>query len=487
MKRSFSLSDDKKTNGDGSTSPDIRNIKRKLNDTDTANKPIPPKRNTRKANETTTATTTTTTAAAATGIIKNHDVCDACGDVGQFICCDACPNSFHFTCIEPPMDSSDIANLKDNWYCNECEYKYNKAKLPRSNPRGLFQKLLDDLNTKNPKAFRLPKDIVQFFDGVSTDKQGRYIDASQNKRVRYNRNGEMETPDYHQLKNKSGKFIVCYHCRKTALKNPIIACDYCTLHWHLDCLNPPLASPPNPGKKWRCPNHIEHIVKPPRTLKKKAAVSIINDKTPFCAYQNYLDTLFDDDIIETKKPLSVHKKQTTPTDSIITTKNGCVYRLPAHSIQFADFSDYVKKAIAESKTSNRRNSIPSTLPSSSSSEVSTPPTFTTTTSPILSSDKKPILPHQTEINTWLHNMAFFQAGGDENITMIENHTPTKVYDNNLLTLIHAATSSSPLSLEENNKKRIHIDMERYKKYQKFQQLLSQKNEQELLKIFSDEY
>lgn len=74
------------------------------------------------------------------------------------------------------------------------------------------------------------------------------------------RNGQVEQPDYYALKDRNGEFILCYQCRKTALRKPMINCDFCPLHWHLDCLNPPMASPPNPAKKWRCPNHIEHII-----------------------------------------------------------------------------------------------------------------------------------------------------------------------------------------------------------------------------------
>jgi hypothetical protein len=72
------------------------------------------------------------------------------------------------------------------------------------------------------------------------------------------KNGEAEEPDYYRLRDKNGGFILCYRCRKSALKGkPIIACDYCDLHWHLDCLDPPLASAPNTSRKWMCPNHAE--------------------------------------------------------------------------------------------------------------------------------------------------------------------------------------------------------------------------------------
>lgn len=44
----------------------------------------------------------------------------------------------------------------------------------------------------------------------------------------------------------------------------MLKCDFCPAHWHLDCLDPPLANPPHIGMEasqrdaWRCPRHIEH-------------------------------------------------------------------------------------------------------------------------------------------------------------------------------------------------------------------------------------
>jgi PHD-finger len=40
---------------------------------------------------------------------------------------------------------------------------------------------------------------------------------------------------------------------------PILSCDYCSLHWHMDCLDPPMTGIPAKEKKWMCPNHIEHM------------------------------------------------------------------------------------------------------------------------------------------------------------------------------------------------------------------------------------
>jgi hypothetical protein len=40
---------------------------------------------------------------------------------------------------------------------------------------------------------------------------------------------------------------------------PILSCDYCPLHWHMDCLDPPMTGIPARERRWMCPNHIEHI------------------------------------------------------------------------------------------------------------------------------------------------------------------------------------------------------------------------------------
>lgn len=40
----------------------------------------------------------------------------------------------------------------------------------------------------------------------------------------------------------------------------MVSCDFCALHWHLDCLDPPLPSMPPYNKKWMCPNHSEKVL-----------------------------------------------------------------------------------------------------------------------------------------------------------------------------------------------------------------------------------
>jgi hypothetical protein len=61
------------------------------------------------------------------------------------------------------------------------------------------------------------------------------------------------------------KAVLCTQCGlSSGNKRQLLKCDFCHTHWHLDCLDPPLANPPHISLEasqrdaWRCPRHIEH-------------------------------------------------------------------------------------------------------------------------------------------------------------------------------------------------------------------------------------
>ena len=100
--------------------------------------------------------------------------------------------------------------------------------------------------------------------------------------------GQIEDREPYRLKDRSNAPIICFRCGTSALpedaqrtdqppiRRPrrstlkatstletgklIVSCDYCHLHWHLDCLDPPLATMPSINKKWMCPNHADQIL-----------------------------------------------------------------------------------------------------------------------------------------------------------------------------------------------------------------------------------
>lgn len=99
--------------------------------------------------------------------------------------------------------------------------------------------------------------------------------------------GQVEDREPYRLKDRNNAPVLCFRCSTSALPDnaaaagpsskrprrsiskatttldsgkPIVSCDYCSLHWHLDCLDPPLTSMPSYQKKWMCPNHADQTL-----------------------------------------------------------------------------------------------------------------------------------------------------------------------------------------------------------------------------------
>lgn len=50
----------------------------------------------------------------------------------------------------------------------------------------------------------------------------------------------------------------CAICSKSSRGVPSVACDFCPMMYHLDCLDPPLCEIPT--DRWMCPSHVEQII-----------------------------------------------------------------------------------------------------------------------------------------------------------------------------------------------------------------------------------
>ncbi|KII88879.1 hypothetical protein PLICRDRAFT_588854 [Plicaturopsis crispa FD-325 SS-3] len=207
----------------------------------------------------------------------NEDHCSACRSLGSLVYCDGCPRAYHLWCLDPPMDAIEDAT----WFCPSCT-------------------ILHQAQTSAPMEYQLPDEIRGFFKDVSTGPRGSYVDSSEIKQPRLNRHGQLEERDPHRLRDRNGAPVLCFKCETTALPEglpaakrshrsspgssssdkwrSIVSCDYCGLHWHLDCLDPPLPSMPTFGKKWMCPNHADQILKPKRRIPKQNAPPIEIDK-----------------------------------------------------------------------------------------------------------------------------------------------------------------------------------------------------------------
>lgn len=191
---------------------------------------------------------------------NNEDACTACGGNGKLLCCDNCPSAFHFSCVDPPLDEDNPP--EGEWLCNKCESKNNYS---AKKPRGLFSNLMDNIEKQNPSVFSLPRELRDHYEGVKTGEKGEYQDYTEVGLKTKIKTYDEAKAESLRLRDKSGKTILCYGCRESALGGrPIISCDYCPLKWHLDCLDPPRATLPykqpsgDPRHTWMCPNHMDH-------------------------------------------------------------------------------------------------------------------------------------------------------------------------------------------------------------------------------------
>ncbi|CEJ58177.1 hypothetical protein PMG11_06843 [Penicillium brasilianum] len=240
----------------------------------------------------------------------NSDNCYECDQVGNLLCCDTCENSFHFQCLRPAVDPKNPP--QGEWYCPRCGVR-----------NSLTTAIAHGRHKKRKTEYSPPTELKEYFAGVG---EGVFVNADR-KSVKNQRfyktvphiprltkppRAKPATPAYDDpnlLKmSDNGHVILCNHCgRCTDNERPIIRCDYCPSYFHLDCLDPPLAIPPNPHIGWMCPKHVtpddmivtkmvDGWVQERRVRRPKNTVASVDvDPIP---YDDVNETTFDDDFRE---------------------------------------------------------------------------------------------------------------------------------------------------------------------------------------------
>lgn len=213
-------------------------------------------------------------------------------------------------------------NTDEMWFCNVCVAERKPKAVSRLKGFGPFGHLLPILSQQNPKSFQLPPEVRTYFKDVSMANDGDYINGAMVRQLKPNRLGQIEERDPYRLKDKNGGAILCYRCGGTALPSEaeqdvvssngsrlgsrrsggdksscstslenvaaalpaeptiregtgwrkIVSCDFCPLHWHIDCVDPPMLGMPSNLRKWMCPAHSDHVNDRRRVARIGAAV-----------------------------------------------------------------------------------------------------------------------------------------------------------------------------------------------------------------------
>ncbi|KAJ5709792.1 hypothetical protein N7493_010083 [Penicillium malachiteum] len=187
----------------------------------------------------------------------NVDNCVVCDGEGELLCCDGCDNAFHFGCLS---ELDVLHKDEDEWFCPSCNVAHS------------FTFAIIDGNYIHKTDFSPPKDIQEYFVGVTErvcfdparpfrHTNNRRYDAVPHIPRLTKQPKNAVTPLYNDenlIKLTDNKHVVlCTRCSRCSDgSRPIIKCDYCPCRFHLDCLDPPLAHPPNPTVGWMCPNHV---------------------------------------------------------------------------------------------------------------------------------------------------------------------------------------------------------------------------------------
>ncbi|XP_011156358.1 PHD finger protein 12 [Solenopsis invicta] len=190
----------------------------------------------------------------------NRDFCDACKDGGELICCDKCPASYHLQCHYPAVDPTDIPN--GEWLCYACRCASKREELldekgNEKKKRSALEVLTLAAALVNPREFELPKELqlpIMFPGSNKADyvsgRRGKLLSSS------YNNVGKSHCLDSNLMVPLPAR--LCFECGRSCRKAPLIACDYCPLYFHQDCLDPPLTA--FPIGRWMCPNHPNHFI-----------------------------------------------------------------------------------------------------------------------------------------------------------------------------------------------------------------------------------
>lgn len=163
--------------------------------------------------------------------------------------------------------------------------------------------------------------------------------------------------EVYRLKDAKGGFVLCYRCGKSALgRRKIVTCDFCSLPWHLDCLDPPMANPPvraandrTTRQGWMCPNHVDHELQDlDASIQVRSKVTLAGRRKPMYKVRRpkhvrIVDTSLRRGFVNNGL-IEIENEPSDDDDEIEKEENGVIYRVPERGIKL-DFIDRIKRYV----------------------------------------------------------------------------------------------------------------------------------------------
>ncbi|XP_078491510.1 uncharacterized protein LOC723799 [Ciona intestinalis] len=116
----------------------------------------------------------------------------------------------------------------------------NELEIKEDNP---FTLLIAAACLENTNLFKLPTNFL-LHTSTNGNKKG------------YSKLNKVFKPLVHEVDTNglvAQPTKLCFVCSRSCRMAPLIQCDYCSLTFHIDCLDPPLTNLPT--SRWMCPNH----------------------------------------------------------------------------------------------------------------------------------------------------------------------------------------------------------------------------------------
>jgi len=127
-----------------------------------------------------------------------------------------------------------------------------REKSPEQEDKELspFEELIRVASLLNPRQFELPVEMTEQFPFPGSERADHMKNG---RRVKTKRLVELDSNGCVPLPAK-----LCFTCNKSCKKAPLISCDYCSLYFHQDCLDPPMCA--LPSGRWMCPAHPQQFI-----------------------------------------------------------------------------------------------------------------------------------------------------------------------------------------------------------------------------------